>query len=87
MHSVDNLRRILGTSPVTTVTTDQWSFLYSMDEGMSELYNLDSDPKQEENLIYARTDVAKDIHQYLLKFLRDTNVAPHLLKSRQELRL
>ena len=87
VHSVDNLRRILGTSPVTTVTTDQWSFLYSMDEGMSELYNLDSDPKQEENLIYARTDVANDIHQYLLKFMRDTNVAPHLLKSRQELRL
>ena len=54
---------------------------------MSEFYNLDSDPQQEQNVIASRTDVAKDIHQYLLKFLRDTNVAPHLLKARQELRL
>ena len=42
VHSVDNLRRLLRASPVTTITGDQWSFLYSMDEGMSELYDLKS---------------------------------------------
>ena len=87
VNSVDGIRRRLQASPVTTITTDQWSFLYSMDEGMSELYDLRSDPKQKENLIYGRTDIARDVHNYMLKFLSDTNVAPHLLKSRRELKL
>ena len=48
VQSVDNIRRLLRASPVTTVSTSEWSLLYSMDEGVSELYNLNSDPGHHE---------------------------------------
>ena len=44
VSSVDNIRRTLGLAPVTTVTTDEWSLLYSTDPGRSLLYHLPSDP-------------------------------------------
>jgi arylsulfatase A-like enzyme len=84
---VDNvLRRRAGLSMIT-VTTEEWSLLYSPDSEGSELYNLKSDPRQQQNVISHRPEVAKELHQYLVKFMRDTNVAPHLLKTRLELQL
>ena len=53
----------------------------------SQLYNLKSDPRQEQNVISQRPEVAKELHQYLVKFMRDTNVAPDHVKARSELRL
>ena len=46
VRSVDNIRRQLGASPVTTVTAGDWSLLFSMDQGMSELYDLAGDPRR-----------------------------------------
>ena len=87
VRSVDSIRRNLVNSQVTTITAGDWSLLYSMDEGMSELYNLANDPAQENNIISENFEVAKEVHQYLLKFMRDTGVSDHLLKPRQEFRL
>ena len=84
---VDNsLRRRAGLSMVT-ITAGDWSFLYNADPEKSELYNLKSDTRQEQNVISQRPEVAKELHQYLVKFMRDTKVAPHHLKSRSELKL
>ena len=85
--SVDNIRRQLGASPVTTVTAGRWSLLYSMDQGMSELYDLASDTRQQKNLIHDRLEVAKELHQYLVQFMRDTDVGSTLLNPRLELRI
>ena len=87
VRHVDDLRRDLRASPVTTVTAGDWSLLYSMDEGMSGLFDLKSDPGQTSNLIADRLDVAGELHQYLLRFMRETRVAPHLIDSRLELRV
>ena len=87
VRSVDDASRPLTAGLVTTVSTDAWSLLYSIDEAMSELYNLESDPKQQKNVIGGRPEVAKELHQYLVKFMRDTNLAPHLMNPRLELRL
>ena len=87
VRSVDDFRRSLGAPPVTTVTAGQSSLLYSTDEGMSALYDLSSDPGQQNNVIAQHPEVARELHQYLVKFMRDTNVAPHLLEPRLELRL
>ena len=38
------------------------------------------------NVIWIVADT-RELHRYLVKFLRDTNVAPHLIESRLELRL
>ena len=86
VRSVDSIRRLLGNSQVTTITAGDWSLLYSMDEGMSELYNLADDPRQEHNIISDNADVAGEVHQYLLKFMRETGVSDHLLKPRLEFR-
>ena len=85
VHSVDNLLRPLVDSPVTTVTSGEWSLLYSPQKGWSELYNLASDPGQQENVIGSRKDVAGDLHQYLVKFMHETGVPERLVKPRLEL--
>ena len=87
VQSVDNFLRDLKDPPVTTVTAGQWSLLYSPAPGVSQLYNLASDPQQLDNVIERHTDVAKDIHQLLVEFMRETNVPDRLLEPRLELRL
>ena len=46
VRSVDNIKRLLATGVVTTVTSDDWALLYSVDPGVSELYDLRADPSQ-----------------------------------------
>ena len=87
VRSVDDTQRGLRDSQVTTVTTDEWSLLYSMDEGMSELYNVKTDPGQLTNVISGNREVAKELHAYLMKFMRDTGVPDGLLQPRTELRI
>ena len=87
VRSVDNIRRQLGASPVTTVTTDRYSLLYSMDEGMSELYDLSADPSQNDNVISKNIETSREIHDYLIKFMRETNVPSGLLDPRLQLRI
>ena len=84
---VDNISRMRGVLSTTTVTTEEWSLLYSVDPGISELYNLKSDPRQQQNVISSRPEVAKELHQHLVKFMRDTNLSPHLLEARSKLQL
>ena len=87
VQSVDNFLRDLKDPPVTTVTAGHWSLLYSPAPGVSQLYNLESDPQQLDNVIERHMDVAKDIHQLLVEFMRETNVPERLLRPRLELRL
>ena len=84
---VDNALRRRGGLSMITVTAGKWSFLYNAEPERSELYDLSSDPRQEQNVISQQPEVAKELHQYLVKFMRDTNVAPHMLKARSELKL
>ena len=84
---VDNVLRHVVRSPVTTVTTDQWSLLHSPEEGLSQLFHLHLDSLQENNVISGNLDVAKDIHQHLVRLIHETNLPQRLLKPRLELRL
>ena len=87
VHSVDNLLRVLTEPPVTTVTSGDWSLLYSPLPGVSQLYNLGTDPSQQDNVIEAKMDVASELHQRLVRFMRETEVPDRLLRPRLELRL
>jgi hypothetical protein len=51
----------------------------------SPLYDLSLDPAQQKDIISEQPDVGQELHQYLVKFMRDTNVAEYLLKPRLEL--
>ena len=87
VRSVDDARRTLSASQVTAVTSERWSLLYSMDEGMSELFDLESDPGQQSNVISSHPENARELHGYLVKFMRDTGVPASLLEGRLELRV
>ena len=78
-------RRTAGSDP--TVTTDEWSLLYGTEAGQSLLYHLPSDPKQGKNVINERPEVARELHQLLVKFMDETNLSPHLRDPRLELKL
>ena len=85
VRSVDNFLRMLKAPTVTTITSKNFSLLYSPEEGQSKLYDLSLDPGQQKDIISDQPDVAKKLHQYLVKFMRDTHVAEYLLKPRLEL--
>lgn len=87
VHSVDNLLRPLSDYPVTTVTSGEWSLLYSPQEGVSELYHLTSDPRQLQNVIGTHGDIAREMHQFLVRFMRETQVPDRLLTPRLDLRI
>ena len=85
VRSVDSFPRVLEDPPVTTVTTDAWSLLYSSMCGASELFNLESDPTQQLNVIRTHQSRARELHQCLLKFMDDTGVARDAITVRQNL--
>ena len=85
--SVDNFLRDLKDPPVTTITSGEWSLLYSPAPGVSQLYNLNTDPQQLDNVIERHTDIAGDIHRLLVEFMRENEVPERLLQPRLELRL
>lgn len=86
IRSVDGQERRTAGSD-TTVTTDEWSLLYLPEPGESWLYHLPSDPKQEKNVINENADVARELHQMLVKFMYDYNLPPELRDPRLELKL
>ena len=55
--------------------------------GVSELYNLTSDPLQLETMIAHKPELAKELHQCLVRFMRETGLPDLLLRPRLELRL
>jgi len=87
VRSVDDNSRVMAKSSATTVTTDEWTLLYAVEPGLSALYHLPTDPKQEKNVIRENMDVARKLHQVLVKFMQDTHVPPQKLEPRLELRI
>ncbi len=87
VQSVDNFLRDLKDFPVTTVTAGDWSLLYSPEPGVSQLYNLNTDPHQLDNVIERHLDLAGELHKLLVEFMRETEVPERLLKPRLELRM
>jgi hypothetical protein len=87
LRSVDDVTRWTEKDSAATVTTDEWSLLYSTESGMSEMYNLKSDPNQEKNVISENMDVARDLHKLLVDYMHQTNLSSHLLEPRLELRM
>jgi hypothetical protein len=78
---------MLDAPTVTTITSGNWSLLYSTEDRVPELYDLATDPRQENDLIANHKEVAGELHQYLLKFMRDTRVPKYLQKPRLRLRI
>ncbi len=84
---VDHLLRKCVTPSMATITTERWSLLHDCEPGGSELYDLSADANQEKNVIGKNMDVARELHQLELKFMRETNVPKRLLEPRLDLRM
>jgi arylsulfatase A-like enzyme len=87
VSTVDGRAHRLAAYANTTITTDEWTLLYAVEPGLSELFHLPSDPNQEKNVIANNTDTANALHQLLVNFMRETNVPKRSLEPRLELRL
>lgn len=87
LRSVDDFERYTEKDSTATVTTNEWTLLYNTEPGMSELYNLKTDPKQERNLISEKADKARELHNLLVDYMKVTNLSQHLLKPRLRLRI
>jgi len=85
VRSVDNFLRMLKAPTVTTITSEKYALLYSPEAGQSKLYDLALDPAQDNDIISDQPEIARELHQYLVKFMRDTRVAEYLMKPRLEL--
>ena len=86
-RQVDDRERQMTVESSVTITTDEWALLYSSQPGESWLYHLASDPQQEQNVAGKHHDVAREVHQHLVKFMRDYNLAPELQEPRMTLKL
>ena len=86
-NSVDSTMRRAANASMATVTTKDWTLLYDIEPGGSELYNLKSDPKQEKNVISQNTDVARELHKLFADYLRGSELSKVKLDPRLELRL
>jgi arylsulfatase A-like enzyme len=88
VRQIDDIRRETEKDSTATITTaDGWALLYDTEPGGSELYDLNSDLKQEKNVIGDYPDKAREIHQLFVKFMRETDLAPRMLEPRLELRM
>ncbi|MGD9118602.1 MAG: sulfatase-like hydrolase/transferase, partial [Dehalococcoidia bacterium] len=87
LRSVDDNERITEKDSTAAVTTDEWALLFTTDEGMSELYNLKNDPKQLKNIIKEYPEKANELHQLLLKFMRENNMPEQFINRRLHLNI
>jgi arylsulfatase A-like enzyme len=87
VRSVDDISRPLGAWPVTTITSDTHSLLYTPEPGLSQLFDLVKDPRQEKNIVKDQTDIAVSLHNQFVEFMRETKVASNLLEPRLQLKV
>jgi arylsulfatase A-like enzyme len=86
-RQVDGRERKMMVGSSTTVTTDEWSLLYSTEPGESWLYHLPTDPGQETNVAGTYPDTAHELHRHLVRFMEEYGLADELRESRMELKL
>jgi arylsulfatase A-like enzyme len=82
---VDNFDRRVEEFLPATITTDKWSLLYTREGAPVELYDLDSDPVQAQNVAADNMDVVKELHRQYVSLLEELGTEERLLAPRREL--
>jgi hypothetical protein len=81
------MSRGVDKASTATITTDEWSLLFVVEPGQSELYHMASDPRQERNVIAQHPDIAQELHQLFVRFSYETNLSKRLLEPRLKLEI
>jgi arylsulfatase A-like enzyme len=87
VRMVDDNERKMTMANTPTITTSEWTLLCAVESGLSELYHLTTDPKQEKNVINEYPDKAHELHQLFVNFMKETNVSSDRMQPRLELRI
>jgi len=82
---VDAFERNVAEYSPSTITTLNWSLLYSVEKEKAELYDLKNDPKQKENIIDEHPNVARELHGNFLSVLESSKVDERLLGPRKKI--
>ena len=82
---VDDFLRTVEEPHFSTVTTPKWTFLYSTENSPAQLYDIENDPKESENVIAKNRQVAQDLHQKFLNLLEKVGTSERHLASRRRL--
>lgn len=69
--------------PSTISTRDEWTLIYSAEGQPAELYQLSSDPKQENNLISKKPEKAQELLNNFVSQLVEAKTEPRLLNPRR----
>jgi len=84
-RAVDAFEKLVQEFLPSTITTKEWSLIYSSKGEPAELYHLTSDPKQEKNLIQEAPQVAEDLHEKFLSRLKEAGTKPTTINPRLKL--
>jgi arylsulfatase A-like enzyme len=82
---VDNFDRRVEEFLPATITTDKWSLLYTREGAPVELYDLESDLKQESNVAADNRDVVEKLHGHYVSLLEELKAEERLLVPRRKL--
>jgi arylsulfatase A-like enzyme len=55
----------------SSIRTDEWLYIYGGDEWKYELYDLRKDPMQKNNVLDEKREVAKNLHQEYINWLKE----------------
>lgn len=84
-RAVDAFERNVQEPLPSSITTKEWVLIYAAEGHTSELYNLNSDPDQNENVIKEQPETAEQLHSKFLSHLRENGTADRLLDPRKKL--
>jgi arylsulfatase A-like enzyme len=82
---VDSFDRLVKEFLHVTITNDRWSMLYAHEGAPVELYDLDSDPNQEQNVAEDNKDVVERLHEHYVILLEQLGTEERLLAPRKKL--
>ena len=83
---VDDWERKIKEPQPSTITTKEWTLLYSDASSPAELYNTKDDPTQSNNIIFENWEIAKDLHHRFVSLLDQLGTDESNLSCRRHLK-
>ncbi len=85
-RAVHGLERRVKEPLPSTITTQEWTLLYSIENHPAELYNIRRDPSQSQNVLNENFGMAQDLHRRFIEFLKKIDTKQRYLGARREIK-
>jgi len=84
--AVDGQERKIKEIQPCTITTEKWGFLYTTEDYPTELYDLERDPYQSENVSCKNPKIVRDLHHQFVEFLEQIGTDERYLSPRRKVK-